>query len=268
MWFSLPYSLVGRRKATTTPLPQHLTENYHRVIQSLVRIEPSYDERRSIVPHYLRFDPEAVGIFDYYAGELEPKLAPYGEYHDIVNWASKLAGSVARLTGLLHLADHYNHPAPWDIPLPPETLYRAIEIGEYLVAHARAAHGYMKTDPQVEIAKYLLGWIHKIGETKFTKRELYRRVRGKLQKVSDLEAPLFLLVQHGYLREVEEPVSTGAGRKPATYEVHPDFAKKYGHNGQNTPTDSNSGHFGHKIPENPHLLEDVAAIFGDTIAQP
>lgn len=281
--FSIPVSLVGQRKTRTIPVTGMAAFAYERLITNLLSIPPQLDDRYKIVAYQISLSPEALELFESYATTLEPKLAPYGAHHDIVNWAAKLAGSVIRLAGLLHLADHHASSRPWEIPLPPNTLQRAIEIGDYLVEHARCAHGFMKSDPQVENAQYLLGWIKKIGTPSFTKRDLYRHARGKLQKMSDMEPPLALLIQHGYLRERPLENKAGPGRNPSpVLEVHPDYlaSGQNCHNGQNTSPVSashelavNSGHSSHSIPvqsnndtpANPHLLEDVVEVFGDKV---
>jgi hypothetical protein len=49
--------------------------------------------------------------------------------------------------------------------------------------------------------------------------------RSRFPKVGDLDGPLDLLEQHGYIRRQPEPERTGPGRPPSpTYLVHPDLA--------------------------------------------
>ncbi|MBI1833366.1 MAG: DUF3987 domain-containing protein [Candidatus Andersenbacteria bacterium] len=254
---AFPQSNVGHREIKVPPVPQHIVDNYDRLILNLFRLKGDTDDHKKPKAWLLRFSPEASDVFDYYASTIEPKLAPYGDYHGFINWASKLVGTVARVAGLLHLGDHHAHPAPWDDLISPETVYRAIEIGDYLAEHARAAHGLLKADSDVELAKYLLGWIKETDKSSVTKRELHRRARGKLPKIDDLESPLNLLIRHGYIRELQSDRKPGAGRNPSpTLEVHPDYLKTYGHNGQNYATQLQSVHSDHSLtgrPESQHL---------------
>lgn len=263
-WYALPISRIGNRRVKTAPVSPFLKDQFEHVVTRLLDVPPDRDERHKTLTRYLQFAPDTLEVFEYYASTIEPKLSKYGELNDITSWASKVVGSVARLTGLLHLAEHHNDLEPWRTPIEPDTLYRAIEIGDYLTAHAQAAHGYMKADSHIESAKYVLDWILKLGNATISKRDLYRRVRGKLQKMSDLELPLNLLIQHGYVRERQQ--KSQGGRLPSPLiELHPDLLKKYGHNGQKSPTDDTSGHSGHQNEGNPHLLEDVQEVFGDTV---
>ena len=45
--------------------------------------------------------------------------------------------------------------------------------------------------------------------------------RSRFPKVGDLDTPLELLEQHGWIRRMPEPERTGPGRRPSpSYEVH------------------------------------------------
>ncbi|MGW5471694.1 DUF3987 domain-containing protein [Streptomyces chartreusis] len=55
----------------------------------------------------------------------------------IDDWAGKCVGTVARIAGLLHLADRAT--GRWGEPIEATTIERAIAIGEYYTAHASAA---------------------------------------------------------------------------------------------------------------------------------
>lgn len=251
IWYLLPHSPVGTRKILTESIPDHVESAYHNLLTSLLAIPAEKNPASGkINPHRICLSPEARTIFVNYFDKVESKLAPYGTYSDISFWASKLVGSVVRIAGLLHLATHgTNDDQQWRTPVSTDTLELAIEIGEYLVAHARAAHGLMASDPVVEEAKYLIGWINKIGKPFFTKRDLHRRVRGRLQKTNELEPPLLLLIEHGYLREFQQE-KQGIGQKPSPLlYVHPDLLKESGHNGQNNDEVANPVHSGHKKAE-------------------
>jgi replicative DNA helicase len=67
---------------------------------------------------------------------VEPQLAPYGELSHVSDWGGKLVGAVARIAGLLHMALHYN-AEPWESVIALETVEHAIQIGYYLIPHAR-----------------------------------------------------------------------------------------------------------------------------------
>ena len=81
----------------------------------------------------------------------------------------------------------------------------------------------MGADPTMEAARYLLRWIGRARLKRFTRREVHMGTsRSRFPKVGDLDAPLDLLEQHGYIRRLAEPERTGPGRRPSpAWEVHP-----------------------------------------------
>jgi len=77
--------------------------------------------------------------------ELEPRLADGAELGHVADWASKLNGAIARLAGLLHLAEHLR--TGWDQPISAETVDDAARLGHYYLAHALAVFDLMDADP-------------------------------------------------------------------------------------------------------------------------
>jgi replicative DNA helicase len=154
---------------------------------------------------------------------LEPRLAEGAELGDMTDWAGKLAGAVARITGILHLLDHAGKMKPWDLEVSGDVVARAVEVGHYLLAHAKCVMAFMGSDPTVEDAKYILRWIDRKGCEWFTKREAWQDTKGRFDTVADLEGGLGVLIEHGYIREEpNQPPHRGPGRKPSPrYEVNP-----------------------------------------------
>jgi replicative DNA helicase len=154
---------------------------------------------------------------------LEPRLAEGAELGDMTDWAGKLAGAVARIAGILHMLDYAGKMQPWDYEVSKEVVERAIKIGHYLLAHAKCVMAFMGSDSRVEDAKYVLRWIERKGCEWFTKREAFEGTKGRFDTVSDLEAGLEVLIEHGYVREDPiQPLHRGPGRKPSPrYEVNP-----------------------------------------------
>jgi hypothetical protein len=173
-------------------------------------------------PHELRLSPEADDLRLAFATWLEPRLAPTADLGHIADWAGKLVGSVLRIAGNLHMADHAGEPAPWEKAISGQVLERAIRIGHYLLAHARAAFSQMGMDPVVSDARHILAWIHRNQHTAFTRRDLFEGTKGRFRQVGALALPLDLLIRHGYIRERDQEERPGPGRKPSpTYDVNP-----------------------------------------------
>ncbi len=171
----------------------------------------------------LTLSPAAARAFERFEADLEPRLAPDGgDLGHVSDWGSKLAGHTARIAGLLHVAEHLRDG--WRQPLSAETVGNAIAIAGYLVEHALAVFDLMGADPGITDARYLLAWIERAGGERFTRRDLFSALpRSRFPKVADLDPPLAVLVDHGYILREETPAANaGPGRKPSpTYLVNP-----------------------------------------------
>lgn len=228
--YSLPRNTVGCRKIAAPPVPATVRDRYQTEICSLARSLTEQAELADISgseePLVLTLGVEAAEAIEAFESELEPRLAPEaGDLGHVAEWASKLAGAVARIAGLLHLADHLHDG--WVAPISEPTMTDAVTIGRYLIEHALAVFDLMGADPNLERAAILLRWIERSSTTEFTKRDCYRATtRLQFPKVDDLDPALDLLQDHGWirLRLVPQPGAKG-GRPPSPlYDVNPSGA--------------------------------------------
>jgi replicative DNA helicase len=218
--YSLPPNTVGRRKIGMPPVPDDVRNTYGESVRQLVMTMNEWTD-----PAVLTLTPKAAQLVLDAEIALEPRLDPdTGDLAGIVDWASKQIGAVVRIAGLLHLADNLTNG--WAQPIQAETMRRAIKIGDYFTGHAQATFDAMGVDPVLEDARALHRWIERTGPAQFTKRQMHMGVsRSRFPKVGDLDAPLDLLEEHGFIRRAPEPERTGPGRRPSpTYLVHPDLA--------------------------------------------
>jgi len=92
--------------------------------------------------------------------------------------------------------------------------------------HAKAAFAEMGADPIVEHAKRILRLIDQKKVVFFTRRDLHQAMRSAFRRVSELDQPLAVLVDHGFIRARYE-ISTGPGRPLSpTYDVNPLWASR------------------------------------------
>jgi replicative DNA helicase len=217
--YSIPPNTVGTRKIRTDPIPEDVRDAYAASIRSLVLTLAEWSD-----PAVLMLTPEAAELLLTTAENLEPRLGPEGELGHIADWASKLIGATARIAGLLHLAAHLQDG--WGRSVEAGTMASAVRVAGYLTAHALAAFDGMGADPVLEAARELYAWLERARPEKFTKRELFSAVsRSRFAKVGDLDGPLELLEQHGWIRREPEPERAGPGRKPSpAFLVHPALA--------------------------------------------
>jgi hypothetical protein len=217
--YSLPASLVGRRQAGAPPVPPVVADRYAVELQALAASlttapAPTSDEG----PALLVLEPEAGELLLAFERDLEPRLAAgSGDLAHLAGWAAKLAGATCRLAALLHLAGHLRDG--WAQPISPDTLAAAIRLADYLIEHARTVFDLMGADPRTDDARWLLDWITRTNRAQFTRRDAHRAApHGRFPKATDLEPPLSLLEEHGYLRRVDpEPSRDPHGRgRPAS----------------------------------------------------
>lgn len=215
--FGLPVSNVGYRNLRPQPVPDGVRRAYAEGVHALLGI-PMPTE-----PYILRLSPEAEGLFRELEAWLEPKLRPFAELESIADWASKLAGATARVMGILHVSNTFPNS---EVPIGAETTAKAIRLAkDYLVSHAKAAFSVMGADEQQEKAKKLLRWIEQKSITEFSRRQAHNELQGTFKKADELDAPLRILSERGFIRLKSIPDEGGVGRKPSPiYEINPHIA--------------------------------------------
>ncbi len=193
-------SKVGRRDIDPATVPVNIKMAYVHFIRSMLTLQGSGAICLSGEAHEARKN---------YARLIEGRLA--GEWEHIVDWGSKSVGAMLRIAGLIHAAEQKD---PIGTPISGETVEAAIRVVEYLGAHAMVAYQQMGADPIIEDAKYLLRRIKGAGDAEITRRDLHRLCQGKYRTSADMDAGLNVLVENGFIREVESE-KVGPGRKPS-----------------------------------------------------
>lgn len=240
--YSLPPNLLGRRKIGAQPLSEENSKEYARNICKLLELPLDRDKERRIQSHVLRFSNESLEKFREFEAWIEPRLAEFGLLGHMTDWGGKLAGAVARIAGLLHLAEHAGETAPWNTQISLATVEKAICLGDYFIPHAQAAYAAMGADPAIEDAKRVLEWIRKEGVPEFTKRNAFQSLKGYFKQVTQLEPALAILCEHAYIRLRATESRPGAGRKPSpVYEVNPLWLTKSEQSGPQRPDSEDYG---------------------------
>ena len=220
--YSLPRSLVGRRLLDPPPVPCQVRGDYRAMTRALLTLSPTTDEAGEPVEHVIHLSAGAYARWLEFVGWLEPQLGELGPLGHISDWAGKLAGAVVRIVGLLHLADRAGQEAPWSMSVSDGAMARAIEIGHYLIPHARAAFAEMGADPTHAEARHLLAWVRREGVNSFKRKDAFEATKGRFKRVECMEPAFQLLVKHNYLRLRPIPARTGPGRPIGpSYDVNP-----------------------------------------------
>lgn len=248
--YSIPRSLLGSRDIDALPVPEAVTQEYHRVVLEICGLARLGVPSSSVETHYLQLSSEAAACLRQFMADLEPRLGRLGDLAGIQDWGGKLAGAVARLAGVLHLVEQaerrLHEPAeqqheridqrqrtppftPWGTPISGCTLAAAVTIAQYLIPHAQAAFSMMgmAAGPAASVMAdtwHALEWIRRNRRTQFTKRDMHQENRARFHKADDVEPVLELLEAKNIVRPVTHQAATGnkAGRKPSPrYEVNP-----------------------------------------------
>lgn len=189
----------------------------HGLVSRLCNLTP--EEIRAEADQYkpipfLRFSSDAQEMFDGWRAELETRIRSADEHPAVISHLAKYRKLVPGLALINHLCEG----APG--PVSETALARAVKFSEYLETHARRVYSYASR-PDLEAAKTIIGKI-KLGKIKpaFRVRDIYRNGWSGLTTPEETRAALRMLLDYGYVREVEtEPDRTG-GRASETFQAH------------------------------------------------
>lgn len=221
-----PVSMRGYRdKKGAKPVNVNVEHEYFERMYRIVDELAQYSD-----PMVLTFTNEARAALADYDQALEVRMRPGGDLESVAEFASKLAGTVARIAALLHIA-HEEDPVRWRLMVELVNVERAIELGDYFLAHTIGVMRYARANPVIEDADRILRWAINRAEHSartFTRREAQQGLSG-FEKVEQLDAPLRELVEHGWLRVAAQRRSGSKGGRPPgpSFELHPQAAHFY-----------------------------------------
>ncbi|RSK30974.1 YfjI family protein [Bhargavaea beijingensis] len=194
--FFLPNSFVGYRDINPPPRDEEIRARY---IRNMIRI---LEYKGPEIVFKLSPDAWKLHLADTNLNEIERR--PGGSLHSILEWANKLDGLLIRLATQLHALDHAEtFPAVPEM-IPGETMARAIAFKDYLIAHAKKAHGMMNDSSGDSLAEYVMEKIatHKDlkGKETLSRRDIHQVVKEKNGlKMADFVPVLDQLEDMNYL---------------------------------------------------------------------
>jgi putative DNA primase/helicase len=209
--FALPISTVGHREITPPPMVLAVKLEYQQLILAALSLAPAQST--------LVFSEKASAAFIDFQRRLEPRIGPSGDLGHIADWGGKLAGLVARLAGIFHTIHAIaRNIEPSSKHITTASLLPAIRIAEdFLIPHALTVFGLMGADPAIEEAQRVLHVLQSWPELTFSRRDLHQKLRGSFPRPENLDPPLALLIDYGYLRVLPVEPKLGAGRKPSPH---------------------------------------------------
>lgn len=214
--YAYPESKVGRRQIAPQPLAPDVRERYEKTVKDLASGMAAWLGDPAVLTLTATAHEAIIAI----ETAVEPTLAGDGELAPLADWGAKYVGAIARIAGILHLAEHGAGKGP-KTPVTAQTILAANRIGEYFKACAIRAFNEMGTDRVTADAVYLLERIGRIGQEEVSERDLHVACKSRFKKKADLLPALDRLVEHGYLLPL--PAAGPTGGRPASprYRVHP-----------------------------------------------
>jgi replicative DNA helicase len=211
--YALPASRVGTRNLDTPVTSPETASAYARMVRALLKRPDGLEK-----PLRLMVSADAHADWLAFARSLESRRGPRGDLAHLADWASKLEGAVARIAALLHAAENPSDPSCTDITA--SVMKRAIQIGQYLIEHARAAFDEMGLDIVTDRARRLIDWLRQKNRISFSRRDVLRANAAGCQRRADLDPVLELLEDRGLIqRELNVASPTGGRPRGPVYLV-------------------------------------------------
>ncbi|MCH7920833.1 MAG: DUF3987 domain-containing protein [Planctomycetes bacterium] len=205
--FTCPPSSMGKRGLNRDHIPEHAKYEYR------VLLERFLSEELPETPRTVELSEGAMAVFEEFYVRIEEDLLT--DLTGSKAWLGKLCGAVGRIAGLMHLVKGDGDA------VTVETMLSAMNIGQYLIAHAEKALGMMNVDPDFAVALRIVRWITRNNIHEFGRGEIFSALKtSQLQKATQLDGPLRVLATHCYIRPVNCE-RLGSGRPAERYEVNP-----------------------------------------------
>lgn len=215
--WSIPPDRRGFRDVRASqPMNRATQADYHRLVRRLLEI-PAGDE-----PMVLEIEGDAREAFLDTAQGFEDLQREGEELADIPGWASKAAGLVARLAGLLALVRAVDEGRP--AAIDRATVEDATRLGLYFADHARRAFELLDGRTGDAAVDKLVRWLKRRAEPRadLTRRDAWRGTRGgRFAVAADLEAPLRRLEAAGWIARQPE-AARRPGRPSERWRVNPE----------------------------------------------
>src|ERR1700730_15101113 len=206
--YSYPVSKVGHRRIGAPPVGDEIRRTYTTAVADLAAGLVGWVGD----PAILKLTTAAQKAMEAIEEAVEPTLAGDGELASLADWGAKYVGAVARIAGILHLAEHGAEKGPREAG-DAQTVLAAQRIGTYFKACAITAFAEMGTDQATADAVYLLDRVRHIGEGEVSERDL-QRAGKRFKTKAELRPALDRLVENGYLTLIHVEESTGG--RPAS----------------------------------------------------
>lgn len=225
--YGVPCDLRGSRlmEVDDPGIRFDLRSAYGQAFSRLLRY-PSKNSGNLFEHHHLAFSRDAREIHVEYANRIERRQGEEGDLRPFSDWASKLAGRVARIAACLHALE-WREERPEAEKVQGETLLAAWAIADYLTEHAVRAFDMMSETNTSRHAQIIVDWLKKKRVETFTARECHRANQRQVSGAKAIEDGLKYLSLNNYIALTER--KNGSGKIVQEWLVNPElYAQKPG----------------------------------------
>ncbi|MBK7813865.1 MAG: DUF3987 domain-containing protein [Rhodocyclaceae bacterium] len=206
---ALPASNIGTRDVRrSSAIDPAIKQRYHDGILGLLAGRKAWAED----PIRLEFTEPARELWFDFAEEIERQQGDGQRFESIRDWTGKLPGAVARISGLIELAEIGTHADSVSL----RSVERAVELGRRLTGHALAMFGMIGANEKDADALAVLRWAKANDLKEFDRSDLYRaheaRFGGNTERAT---VAIKRLVEWGVLRHHRiRPEKDSKGGRP------------------------------------------------------
>ena len=170
-------------------------------------------------PRILRLAPEAIPILDELRADLEIRQREGGDLHPVSGFASKLAGTVARISLVLQAMQDAKAEE-----VSAESMRAAVAWAPVLLGHFRSILGEVAEPEELTLARRLLAALKRQQRREISERDALQLLDGNGKRMDEVRPALHVLVDRGWLLEspAEAESLPKPGRRPGPrFLVHP-----------------------------------------------
>ncbi|WP_196800535.1 YfjI family protein [Thioalkalivibrio sp. ALJ3] len=212
-----PKSTLGYRQLVEVPLDQQAKIDFEAAVEAILDCEEDTNQGSWT----LTIADEARVELRQFALEIEHDMRPDELAEHAQDWAGKAPGATARIAGVLHALEHA-HRSPSKVDVSLKTMQCAISMMRTFYQHSLAVLDTTDNKSPRGAATRVWGWISKQKLETFTQRDVHQALRASFKESRELEKPLMVLEERGYIRRLETG-QRGAGRRSVQFEVNPIF---------------------------------------------
>lgn len=211
-----PKSLVGYRLNENEPIEKAVRDRFNKNIYKMLDMEKKNQN--------LILSEEARAIFKSYRDNNEEDLRDGRPLSTLKGWGGKLTGNIARIVGLLHVADHIEESRIPQV-IEADTVLRAIDLTGYFINHTKASFDIVGIDEVDKVANKIVKLLkeHKsfVGKEEISMRDIKQNLTGRGRSHDDIkEQAVQVLAKNNYLKTFLN------GRKKMV-RINPEFFERY-----------------------------------------